>query len=160
MKTARALSLLLAMAAFPARAAEVDSAWKRLETLVGDWEGKMDDGTVRLSYRLISGGTALLETSNAPDSSDMVTVYHRDGETLLLTHYCSAGNQSRLRASGLGDGALDFAFVDATNLKSPAEHRMSRLVLTLAAPDRLVQEWTSVEGGKSYTNRHEFSRRR
>jgi hypothetical protein len=101
-----------------------------------------------------------METMNAPDSTDMVTVYHPDGGSLLLTHYCSIGNQSRMRASGLRDGALDFAYVDSTNVKSPAQHRMSRLVLTFAAPDRIVQEWTSVEDGRSNTGRYEFTRKR
>ena len=137
----------------------VDPAWKQLTALVGDWEGRMGDGTVRLSYRLVSSGTALMETMNAPDSSEMVTVYHPDGDTLLMTHYCSLGNQSRMRSAGLRDRALDFAYVDTTNVKSPDEHRMSRLVLTFASPDTLVQEWTSVASGKSQTGRYEFTRK-
>jgi hypothetical protein len=87
-------------------------------------------------------------------------VYHPDGDTLLMTHYCSLGNQSRMRALGLKEGALDFGYVDGTNQKSPDQHRMSRLVLTLVAPDRIVQEWTSVEAGKPQTGRYEFARKR
>jgi hypothetical protein len=155
-----AVSLSLAVVAPAVRAADVDPAWGRLTSLVGEWEGRMGDGTVRLNYRMVSSGTALLETMNAPDSSEMVTVYHPDGDTLLMTHYCSLGNQSRMRATGLQEGKLDFAYLDGTNQKSPAQHRMSRLVLTFAAPDRIVQEWTSVEGGQSQTGRYEFTRKR
>lgn len=158
MKIAYAICLLLA--AGTAAAGDADPAWKQLTSLAGDWEGRMGDGTVRLSYRLVSSGTALLETMNAPDSSEMVTVYHPDGDTLLMTHYCSLGNQSRMRSSGLRDGALDFAYVDSSNLKSPQEHHMSRLVLTFAGPDKLVQEWTSVASGQSRTGRYELTRRR
>lgn len=148
------------MAATTLDAGEADPAWKRLTALVGEWEGRMGDGTATISYRLMSSGSALMETMNAPDSSDMVTVYHLDGESLLMTHYCSLGNQSRMRSSGLRDGALDFAYVDSTNLRSPAAHHMSRLVLTFAGPDRIVHEWTSVEGGKPQTGRYEFTRKR
>jgi hypothetical protein len=149
---------VLAAAAATLHAGDADPAWSRLTALVGDWEGRMGDGTATLSYRLMSSGTALMETMNAPDSSDMVTVYHRDGDSLLMTHYCSLGNQSRMRASGLTGGALDFAHVDSTNVK-PAAHYMSRLVLTFAGPDRLVQEWTSIEAGKAQTGRYEFTRK-
>jgi hypothetical protein len=163
MTIARIGALALVGAALASLARPSDEAppsWKQLISLVGDWEGRMGDGTVRLSYRLVSNGTALLETMNAPDSSEMVTVYHPDGDTLLMTHYCSLGNQSRMRALGLKEGALDFGYVDGTNQKSPDQHRMSRLVLTLVAPDRIVQEWTSVEAGKPQTGRYEFARKR
>ena len=123
-------------------------AWERLKALAGDWEGRSRDGAaIRVCYRLVSDGTALLETADAPDSSQMVTLYHPDGDSVLLTHYCSLGNQSRMRARGLVDGRLDFAFVDASNLKSPDDHLMSRLVLGFPAGDRLVQEWTSRAAG-------------
>lgn len=163
MKIARTgvLTLIAATLTSVAQASdEAPPAWKQLTSLVGDWEARTGDGTATLSYRLISSGTALLETMNAPDSSDMVTVYHPDGDSLLMTHYCSLGNQSRMRASGLRDGALDFEFTDATNLRSSGQHRMARLVLTFAGPDRIVQEWTSIEDGKSRTGRYEFTRKR
>lgn len=152
--------LAAALASFAHPSDEAPPSWKHLTGLVGDWEGHMGDGTVRLSYRLVSSGTALLETMNAPDSSEMVTVYHPDGDTLLMTHYCSLGNQSRMRATDLKDGALDFGYVDGTNQRSPDQHHMSRLVLTFVAPDRIVQEWTSVEAGKPRTGRYEFTRTR
>ena len=51
----------------------------------------------------------------------MTTVYHLDGADLRMTHFCGAQNQPRLKASriDLAQGALDFSFVDITNLKSP-----------------------------------------
>jgi len=42
------------------------------------------------------GGTAVLERFTHPGSGGpqtMLTVYHLDGDDLLLTHYCVAGNQ-------------------------------------------------------------------
>jgi hypothetical protein len=48
----------------------------------------------------------------------MVTVYHQDGQDLRMTHYCSAKNQPRMKASSVSpDGnVVSFEFVDATNL--------------------------------------------
>lgn len=150
----------LALAA-SAHAADVDPGWARLKGLVGDWEGAGPDGTVRVSYRLVSSGTALVETIDAPDSSQMVTVYHPDGDSLLLTHFCSSGNQSRMRARSASDGRLEFAFVDATNVEASGQPPMSRLVLSFPAADRVVQEWTMVEdGGRAHVGRHDLARKR
>jgi reactive intermediate/imine deaminase len=136
------------------------AAWERLKALAGDWEGRHTDGTTtRVSYRLVSDGTALMETADAPDSSQMVTVYHPDGDGVLMTHYCSMGNQPRMRARGLVEGRLDFAFVDAANLKSPEDRVMSRLVLGFPASDRLVQEWTSRAAGRQDVGRFELRRK-
>jgi 2-iminobutanoate/2-iminopropanoate deaminase len=135
-------------------------AWERLKSLAGEWEGRSAEGApVRASYRLVSDGTALLETAHAPDSSQMVTVYHPDGDSVLMTHYCSLGNQSRMRARSLADGRLDFTFVDASNRRSADDHLMTRLVLGFPAADRLVQEWTSRAGGQENVGRSELRRK-
>jgi hypothetical protein len=161
MSRSRWALLAVVALALPARAADVDPGWTRLMALVGDWEAAGPDGTVRVSYRLVSSGTALLETIDAPDSSQMVTVYHPDGDALLLTHFCSSGNQSRMRARSAPDGTLDFGFVDATNVESSGQPPMSRLVLSFPAADRLVQEWTLVEdGGRAHVGRHDLARKR
>jgi hypothetical protein len=89
----------------------------------------------------------------------MITVYHRDGSSLLMTHYCSLGNQTRMRSRGLADGRLVFAYVDASNVKDSADHVMSGLVLSFPGPGRLVHEWTSRQAGKEQTGRFEFVKR-
>ena len=46
------------------------AAFARLKTLVGEW------------------GTALIEKESGEKMPAMLTVYHLDGDRLLLTHYC------------------------------------------------------------------------
>lgn len=143
-------------------AADANPSWEKLKSLVGEWEGSYSgDGgpaksTSRISYRLVSGGSALLETMDEEGGSQMVTLYHRDGATLLMTHYCAIGNQTRMRSRGLRDDALEFTFVDASNLKSKDDHRMSRLVMRFPAADVLIHEWTSTENGKDQVGRFDF----
>ncbi len=97
------------------------AAFARLKTLVGEWEANTPDGKARLSYELTGGGTALVERENADSMPGMMTVYHLDGGRLILTHYCMAGNQPRMQASGIDPqtGEIRFQFLDATNLASP-----------------------------------------
>jgi hypothetical protein len=147
--------------AVPLGAAGPEAAsWDKLKSLVGHWQGTFEGKPATVSYALISDGTALLETMENLDSSQMVSVYHPDGSSLLMTHYCSAGNQSRMRAEGFRDGKLAFSFVDATNVKSPDEHRMAGLVLTFPDRDHLVQQWTAKAAGQEHVARMEFSRRK
>ncbi|HEY7514964.1 MAG TPA: nuclear transport factor 2 family protein, partial [Vicinamibacteria bacterium] len=137
------------------------AAWERLKSLAGDWTGTYEGQPAGVSYRLVSGGTALQETLDvAVDDSHMTTIYHPDGASVLMTHYCDMGNQPRMRAAVLQGGRLEFAYVDASNLKSPDDLVMSRLVMTFPAADRLVQEWTSRKSGREQTGRFEFTRKR
>ena len=53
---------------------------------------------VRISYRLVSNGTTLMETMDSGHDTSMVTMYHVDGSRILATHYCAAGNQPRMAA--------------------------------------------------------------
>lgn len=133
-------------------------AWEKLTSLVGDWEGTVDGKPAKVSYRLVSNGTALLETLTTPDSSEMVSVYHIDKGSILMTHYCSEGNQPRMRAKGLANGKLAFTYVDAANLKSKDAMRMTGLVLGFPAEGQLVQEWTASGGGKDHSSRFEYKR--
>jgi hypothetical protein len=161
MKRLRIVTLLALGLGLPLSAAEkTDPSWGRLKSLVGDWEGSYEGKPSHVSYKLVSNGTVLMETMEGPDASQMVTLYHPDGASLLMTHYCSMGNQPRMRSKGLQDGRLDFAFVDAANLRSPGEHRMTRLVLSFPGLDRLVQEWTSKEAGKEHVGRFECTRKK
>jgi hypothetical protein len=144
----------------PIGAAEPAASWTKLKALVGEWSGTYEGQPARVSYRLVSNGTALLETLEAPDASEMLTLYHPDGAVLVLTHYCSLGNQTRMRGKELPGGRLDFGYVDATNLKSSDEHRMTRLVLVFPDADHLVQEWTSRTGKTDQVARFEFARRK
>ncbi len=74
------------------------AAFARLKGLVGEWEANADVGKARLVYELTGGGSAVVERESAENMPVMMTVYHLDGNRLLLTHYCMAGNQPRMEA--------------------------------------------------------------
>jgi hypothetical protein len=137
-------------------------AWEKMKTLVGDWSGDSPEGKVQISYKLVSSGKALMESIREPGGSDMVSLYHPDGSRLVMTHYCSAGNQPRMRAAGLSEGGkkLAFSYLDATNLASPDEMHMVRLVVTFDDADHLTQEWTERAKGKDNTAAFQLTRKK
>jgi hypothetical protein len=136
-------------------------AWESMKTLQGDWEGTYDGKMpTKVSYRLVSNGTTLMETLTAPGHVEMVTMYHPDGARLAMTHYCSDQVQPRMRASGTDGKRIAFEYVDATNLPSEDAPRMTALVVTLKDPDHITQDWTHSGGGQSMTARFEFTRKK
>ena len=153
----------LATAAFASP--QSNPAWEKLKTLVGDWKGTYagadphGNGEVKISYKLVSNGTALMETLESGHDTTMVTMYHVDGNRLLATHYCSAGNQSRMAAAGLSpDGkTLTFRFVDATNVTSGSEV-MQGVAFTFDGPDRFSQAWTSRAQGTDQVGTFTYAR--
>src|SRR5512143_896738 len=128
------LMVLVTLVPVVARAAAGDAAWKQLLSLAGEWEGTEAGRTTTLTYTVISGGSALMESMKMPaPEPDMVTIYHRDADGLVATHYCSLGNQPRMRASGTSaDGkSIRFRFADITNLKPGGGH-IRHLTVTFA----------------------------
>ena len=82
------------------------NGFDKLKSLAGQWQGKRSDGKpVVVTYELVSGGHGIMERLEAADEDEMVTVYHPDGDGLMMTHYCSAGNQPRMRAA-VPDGEI------------------------------------------------------
>lgn len=150
---------LLAVAGFAGEPMHVvktrlNAGFEKMKPLVGNWQGTSDDGKpVRISYALASDGSVLVEKIESGTEKEMVTVYHPDGDRLLMTHYCSLHNQPRMRAEAATaeSGKLIFDFVDATNMSSPDAMHMHRLAVTFEGKDRFVQEWTWKSGEKEGT---------
>jgi hypothetical protein len=137
--------------------------WERLKNLVGDWEGTYGENQpVRASYKLVSGGSALMETLHpGANEPEMITMYHLDNGKLMLTHYCSEANQPRLKAgAATADGSkLEFAFMDGTNIAPDAGH-MKSLVVTFQDADHFEQRWTHAAKGKEHTGHFRFARKK
>jgi hypothetical protein len=136
-----------------------DQAFQNLKSLAGEWEATTPKGsTLRVSYKLASKGSVLVETWAPGTRGETLTVFHLDGPSLLATHYCAQGNQPRLRLKGVSGNAYDFEFLDATNLGKPSDSHMTRLRLELVDADHLTKTETYVEDGKDDVSVLRFSR--
>jgi hypothetical protein len=140
--------------------APVNATFQHLKSLAGDWQGKTPDGkTVKVSYTLVSDGSALMERLSPASEGEMISMYAPDGDGVMMTHYCSMHNQPRMRSGAPGaDGALHFQFVDATNLATPNDPHMDHVTITMPAPDNLVEEWAFKAGDKVQTEKFSYSR--
>jgi len=164
MKTLRFLVLAPAILGLSTSLAAVETkpnaGWEKLKTLVGEWDGTENGKPFHVSYKLVSSGTALMETMTGPDAMEMITVYHPDGASILMTHYCSMGNQPRMRATKLADNKLTFRYVDAANVKGADDPRMSGLTLTFTDPDHLGADWTHKIGAREEVGHFAYTRKK
>jgi hypothetical protein len=113
-------------------------AWEQLKrALPGSWQMEGKSGPFVVSYKLVSGGSALVESWGAGGPHETVTVFHPDHAELLLVHYCAQGNQPRLRAVEAGVGTVSFRFLDATNVLPGQAMLVERRLRLSAGGDEL-----------------------
>jgi hypothetical protein len=129
-------------------ASDAQKSFEQLKSLSGSWEGKASTGKpVQVVFRATSMGSALM--SEIKGGEDMITMFNLDGERLLMTHYCGAGNQPRMLATASPDGkTITFDFLDATNLASPEAGHMHHVVISMLEANHHIEEWNYVDHGK------------
>ncbi len=135
--------------------------FEKMKSLVGEWKGtSMDKKPATVTYTLVSDNSALMERLAMGGESEMVTMYYPDGDHLMMTHYCSAHNQPRMRSQTVSAGIKNITFdlVDGTNLSSPGAGHMKKLVVTFADRDHFTQKWTWTQKGKEKTEVIDFER--
>lgn len=128
------------------------ATFERLKTLEGSWTATSTKGwSEELQLKVIAAGSAVLETSvEAHPGETMATVYHMDGDRLLLTHYCVARNQPRLLATSFEHDGRDvtFAFLDATSLPNRDHGHMDKVVFHFTDESHFSSQWTWFENGR------------
>ena len=158
--TALACAALAALSIAPAAGA---AGLDKFKSLVGDWEATTPDGkTYTGNYAVTAEGSCVMETLHSADHGDMVTMYRMDGPRITMDHYCSMGNQPRMRATPSTDASVaNFAFVSATNLATPDAPHMHNLKVHFVDEDHFTQEWTMHMGkGKDQPVKFEFARKK
>jgi hypothetical protein len=138
----------------------VSRALEQLKSLAGDWEqigeGAAAKGTTAVTYRTTAGGSAVVELLFPGTDMEMVSVYHRDGKDLVMTHYCMVGNQPRMRAR-LGDNPnqIVFELTGGTNLDPAKDAHIHGGTIEWIDRDRLRSEWDFYSKGK-LVEKHKF----
>lgn len=128
--------------------------FESMKSLVGRWSGSAKSGEeswpITITYRMTSGGNAVLEDMYEGSDQEMITLYHLDGADLRLTHYCTAGNQPSMVLAGASETPeriLAFEFDRGTNM-GPMDGHMHRATFTFVGPDHVLATWAYFEGGE------------
>jgi hypothetical protein len=164
MKNFVAFILLVSAFALPVSAdSQSAAAFKKLQSLVGDWVGKDDMGMeAKTNFKSMIANTVVMETLSAMHMEDMLTIYTVDGNSIALAHYCPTNNQPRMRATP-GSGPikeLTFSFQGAGNMASDAVGHQHKLVLHFEDDDHITEEWTWRKDGKDSLMVIHFTRKK
>src|SRR5207253_5835455 len=101
--------------------APTNAGLEKMKKLAGTWvaadkDGKPTDQVVSI-IKVTAGGSAVHETLFPGQPQEMVSIYHKDGKDLVMTHYCALGNQPRMKADpNAPANSLAFKFAGGTNL--------------------------------------------
>jgi hypothetical protein len=158
--------LLTAVVAFPTLAIAQSGAQKpfdALKSLAGTWEGqvtttpKMSDmgdmAAVVVTLKVTSRGNALVHEMKAAGTPDdpsrydhPVTMFYLNGDSLMLVHYCDAGNRPRMVARTSPDGkTVDFDFVDLEG--GTQNGHMQHAAFTFIDANHHTEDWTYLMPG-------------
>lgn len=164
-RTSIAVYAIVILAAISAAAQSGgQKSFDTMKSLAGQWEGKDQMGNaVEVSYRMTGGGSALMSeihSSKPGHSEEMISMVHMDGDRLLLTHYCMAGNQPRMQATISPDAkSITFDFVDGTNITSAHPGHMQRVVFTFTDATHHTEEWHFAAPGKEMVEKFELEKK-
>src|SRR5258707_575053 len=120
---------------------------ERLKKLAGTWvqadkDGQPTDQVVSV-IKVTAAGSAVHETLFPGQPHEMVSVYHRDGADLVMTHFCALGNQPRMKADPKSPpNQIHFLFAGGTNLDPAKDMHMHEGTITFVDDDHI--EWCGV----------------
>lgn len=136
--------------------------FEKMKSLAETWTSTVDGKPGSTTIRVVSNGTAIEETMTSPDDTQMVSMYTPDGNRLLMTHYCSMGNQPHLETGPVAPSDTKYSFVykGATNLASPSAAHISHLTLQLIDNDHFTETWTFAENGKDNSETMQYTRQK
>ena len=141
-----------------------------LKTLAGRWQGPAkveppqpdmgDQTAMEVSLRVTSRGNALVHEMFDPAKADDPTRYdhplttlYLDGDRLLLTHYCDAGNRPRMVARTSSDGkTVEFDFIDLSGGNQYGH--MYHAVFTIVDSNHHTEDWTYMLPGDKPVHAH------
>jgi hypothetical protein len=162
-----ALLVLITIAAFatdtPAAQSDAQKSFVILKTLAGTWEGRVttvppdpdiENKLTHASLRVTSMGNAIVhEMTGAGRPDDPITMLYLDGDRLLLTHYCDAGNRPRMVARTSADGkTVEFDFLDVDG--GTQYGHMHHAVFTVIDANHHTEDWTYMMPGDKPVHAH------
>lgn len=146
-----------------AEESQASKVFERLKGLEGTWtgfarqtsgephhDGADEEMSVLHEFRVSAAGSVVMEIMGPDSPYEMINMYHLDGQDLVLTHYCAAGNQPTMKlnpAAGSTDN-LVFEFTGGTNFNPDVDHHIHSSRIIFSGEGTLESYWTSYREGR------------
>jgi hypothetical protein len=161
--------VLLSLSTLAFAQSNAQKSFDQLKTLSGTWQGPVtatppqpdwSNKPVEVLLRVTSRGNALVHEMKEAGSADdptkndhPVTMFYLDGERLILTHYCDAGNRPRMAAKTSPDGkTVEFDFLDVAG--GTEYGHMHHAVFTVIDANHHTEDWTYMMPGDKPVHAH------
>ncbi|HET6177080.1 MAG TPA: hypothetical protein VFE61_09125 [Candidatus Sulfotelmatobacter sp.] len=162
--------VLISLGSLAFAQSDAQKSFDKLKTLAGTWQGpvtvdppmpEMGNGSrAQVSLRVTSRGNALVHEMKGEDATDdpkkydhPVTMFYLEGDHLLLTHYCDAGNRPRMTARTSADGkTVEFDFLDVAG--GTQYGHMHHAVFTIIDANHHTEDWTYMMPGDKPVHAH------
>jgi hypothetical protein len=133
-----------------------ERAFATYKSLNGRWAIESNGKTLQIEMRYEVGSKESIVTEQFGKE---LSVIYLDGENLLMTHFCNAGNQPRLRLKeGAQPGVLEFEMFDITNLKDASTPHVQRIVYKVIDGSRMTLEIIWKKGQSEESEKYTLSR--
>ncbi len=159
--------VLISLSTVALAQSDAQKSFDKLKILAGIWKGPLTTDRAQpdlpnlgwVSLRVTSKGNALVHemkepgTPDDPTKDDPITMLYLDGDRLLLTHYCDAGNRPRMVGKISPDGkTVEFDFLDVAG--STQYGHMHHAVFTVIDANHHTEDWTYMEPGDKPVHAH------
>jgi len=121
-----------------------ETAFQTFKSLQGKWAIQSGGKTqpIEMTYEVGSKGSIVTEQFGKE-----LSVIYRDGQSLLMTHFCNAGNAPRLRLRDSSQPrVMEFEAFDVTNLKSADAAHVERIIYKIVDDKKMDLEIVWLEG--------------
>ncbi len=138
---------VVAKATVAQKAALID----RVKSLAGTWESTDEKGEAHVSsvYSVSSSGSVVRQIMLPGSPHEMTNMYHMDGPSMVMVHYCAMGNQPHLRAAATGSAPdrIELKSDGVTNRTAADQPYMAQLTIIFKDADHIREEWRTYENG-------------
>jgi hypothetical protein len=136
--------------------------FQQLKSLVGEWEAVQDGVPVKETYTETANGSVLMAETRPGNEPAMITMITVDGDHLIATHYCIAGNQPQM-VTGVPEDlqkGVKFTLARVTGMKTPDDWHNTGITIKLDDPNHMSQLWTYLYQGKTGTTVFHYTRKK
>ena len=133
-----------------------ETAFETFRGFEGGWAIRSGRNSlpIQMTYEIGSKGSIVTEQFGKE-----LSVFYRDGQSLLMTHFCNAGNQPRLRLRENGQpGVFEFEMFDITNLQSADADHVERVIYRIIDDKTMYLEIVWKNGKSEKTEKYTLTR--
>lgn len=129
-------------------------AFELLKSHAGQWQGTagaegQEGEPAEIVLKVTAAGSAVVETLFPGTEHEMVSVYHLEQGELVMTHYCAAGNQPKMKLVKAENGVLAFDYLSGAGIDTAKDMHMHSAKIDLSQEGKISSSWTGWADGQA-----------